>query len=407
MNELNLTECPPTPVFRSLHASLSYPIQMKLFTSHLVHTPRSMGCDGVIGYGGGTGVGFDMARKAYGEFLERNHFFCSVPVSARKRLEELEDKELCSKLLNMCRQVQIHDQGLENHSFNMAPVIRLHDKKKCDYLYNAVSLNPIRDDAGYLRYNDSCSCATHHNLEKALANSLKEYIERQALVGSWMSKRYRYAVDAEVLMAITPFTHLIEQLIDNGSLYIYENAINLPGYSIIIFYFSKSSDDLVQYSVGASAGFSLEDALHGALNELWQCYCFQYNSESSTTLNEKAGSDYHLNFQQCNHQDTRKLIPFIEPTCQPVEGVIQSYDDLKRLKRFSLSDVVAQFNRFTKQLYYYHGIDETLGMHYVKMLSPDFFMHMAVDKKINLEQEYARSLGLDYKNAYRERIPFP
>lgn len=396
-----------SPMCRVSHAAVHYPLQMKIFTNHLVHAPRSAGCDGMIGYGGGTGTGLDLARKAYGEFLERNHFFTSVPVTARKPLSEIDSSLLAAKLKILCQELQTHDaQNIDEHSFYLTRVQHLLDGKSADYLFNAVSLDGKKEDSHFINFNDSCSCASHFSKEKSLLNSLSEFIERQALIGSWMAARYRYRIEPELLLELTPYSELVKNLLDNGELYIFENALHLPGYSVIIFYFSQSAQDFVQYSVGASAALSLQKALTSALEELWQCYTFQYNVENTHLLEEKAGSDYHLNFQQCNHLGVKDIIPFMDKL--PNQSMdIKTKLDLKQHPSFRFEEALSVLMNISSEIYYYHCYDPCTKIHYTKILSPDFFMHMAVDKRLNFNSAYARRLSLSPETAYRERIPFP
>lgn len=396
-----------SPLCRATHAAVDYPIHLKIFTNHLLYVPRSAGCDGMIGYGGGTGTGFNLARKAYGEFLERNHFFTGVPITARKPLSEVKTPTLSAKLKTLCQELQINESlNIDEHAFCFTQVEDLFNGQACDYPFNAVSLNGKKEDRHFIPFNDSCSCASHRSKDKSLLNSLSEFIERQALIGSWMARRYRYRIEPELLMEVTPYSELVKNLLDNGELYIFENGLQLPGYSVLMFYFSKSERESVQYSVGASAGLSLQKALISALEELWQCYTFQYNVENTHLLEEKAGSDYHLNFQQCNHLGVKAIIPFMDNLSEQSIDV-KTTDDLNQYPPFLFNEAIAELKTISSEIYYYHHYDVCTKVHYTKILSPDFFMHMGVDKRLNLNGAYARCLSICPETAYREKIPFP
>lgn len=403
---LNFNELNYFPLCRASHAALTYPIHMKIFTNHFVNVPRSMGCDGVIAYGGGTGKGLDLIRKAYGEYLERHHFFTAVPITAKKQLINIKPPLLAQKLISLCQQIQSSTDDCSTHSFYLTSVYNLINQSISYYPYNAISLNSKKSDAYFLGFNDSCACAAHSSKEAALNNSLREFLERQALLGSWMASAYRYTINPDVLKFMTPYTHLIEKLLDNGELYIFENGINLPAYSILIFYFSKSKQDLVQYSVGGSAGFSLVEALNSALEELWQCFTFQYNVKNAASLEDKAGSAYHLNFQQCNHVDTKKIIPFLKNS-RTDTFKLNTAEEITQLKSFTFEEIINTLAGISTEIYYYHHHDPYMGVHYSKIVSPDFFIHMDVEKPINLNNAYAKTIRLTKENAYRIKIPFP
>ncbi|CAM2961912.1 YcaO-like family protein [Legionella worsleiensis] len=406
MNQLNFDRLDYFPICRHSHAALNYPVQMKLFSNHLVNTPRSVGVDGVIGYGGATGTGLNLLKKSYGEFLERNHFFTGVGVSSCAALSSL-NPILAQKLHSLCTQLKFKNTPpIEEHLFHLTQVTNLITEKPDLYLYNLISLNGKKEDMPFVAFNDSCSCATHSSKEQSLLSSLNEFLERQALVGSWTSKRFRYLINPQLLQEITPYTGLAKTLTEQGELYVLENGLNLPGYSIIIFYFSKSAKDIVQYSVGAGAGFSLQSALNSAFEELWQCYTFQYSSEHTVSLEDKAGSEYHLNFQQCNRLDTKNDIPFFNEIVNRTFD-IDSIADLQKHPTFNLAEVISGLSRISQYIYYYHHVEPCTQMHYTKVISPDFFSHMSVDKKLNYDNAYAKTLGLSYDTAYKATIPFP
>jgi|GEM_PF-781124 len=406
MRDFNYSELNFSPIHSLSHAAIQFPIRMKLFANHLAGVPRSAGSDGVISYGGGTGTGWAPLKKAYGEFLERNHFFTAVPCSSVKPLKDLHPEELRQKLLRYCQEVQLEKTDCLEHKFHFAPVYNLFDHQKYEFFYNSIGLNGFGADSHFIPFNDSCACASHGTKEQALLGSLTEFLERQALLGSWTSKKIRYTINPELLFELVPYHQLLEYLLDNGELYVFENGVDLPGHSVIMFYFSNSAKDIVQYSVGSSAGLTFEKAIQSALEELWQCYTFQYNAENSQSLEDKAGASYHLNFQKCNTLSVKEIIPFLENYSNRSWDVIQK-SDLKLLIPVSFSEAVDKLSQISRHIYYYHHYDGLLGVHYSKIVSPDFFMHMALDKPINIGNSYAKKLGVTEKNAYKVRIPFP
>jgi hypothetical protein len=40
-------------------------------------------------------------------------------------------------------------------------------------------------------------------------------------------------------------------------------------------------------------------------------------------------------------------------------------------------------------------------------MSPDFFAHMSLNNKLNIENEYAKRVGITPVNAFMGKIPFP
>lgn len=388
------------PYCSATHASTHHASKFKLCMESFLSTPRSAVIDGIISYGGSTGKGLNLPRKAFGEFYERNHLFTMVPITAHKPLAAVTPHPWQQKLLSLCRQ----QPAALTHTFAFTEVRNLFTDRPAEYFYNTISLNGRTQDSVYLGFSDSCACASHPVRERALYNSLMEFLERQALLGSWLAKRCQYALNPQLLRQVTPYGDLCERLLDNGHLYIFANGNELPGHTIIMFYFAHSSKDKVQYSIGSSSGLSLQEALISSLEELYQCYTFLYNMESSRGLENKAGAGYHLSFKECNYAGVKETIPFFT-TAVPV--AMNTLADLQAARVFTYEEVLAELAAFTKDIFYYHYYEQSLGLHFTKIMSPDFFAHMSLTNGLNLANPYAKKLGITAENAYLTKIPFP
>ncbi|MFC3909246.1 YcaO-like family protein [Legionella dresdenensis] len=404
MTLAGLRDFPLLPQCKANHASIQHAVKFKLCTESLLSAPKSAIIDGIISYGGSTSIGLKLPRKAYGEFHERNHLFTRVAVNNRKKLQDIQPASYRDKLLALCQLKERNEQTCLEHLFSWTTIYNLFDEQPQDYFYNAISLNCNKADSRFINFSDSCACAAHPDKQSALYNSLMEFLERQALLGSWLSKTYQYTINPEILRDITPYTDLVNQFLDNGELVIVQNGNKLPGHTVIIFYFAHSDDDLVKYSIGSSSGLTLEEALLSSFEELYQCYSFLYNAESSEGLEDKAGAGYHLEFQKCNYKAVRETIPF---THQLTPYQVNSLADLQQSKRFSYDEVVNALGEMSRDIYYYHAYNRELDLHYTKLISPDFFTHMALGKNLNVDNQYARRLGISPENAYMGKIPFP
>lgn len=391
------------PYSNAMHASTQHATKFKLCTETFLSVPRSAVIDGIISYGGSTGIGVSLPCKAYSEFFERNHLFTAVPLDCRQSLVDINSPAFREKLLSLCHYDD--KKACLNHVFSFTEVSRLFDESKQLYFYNAISLNGDKADAAFLNFCDSCACAAHPVKEQAIYHSLMEFLERQSLLGSWMSRRYQFAINPAVLKEVTPYQDLVNQLLENGEIHIFANGNELPGHTVIMFYFSHAENDLVQYSVGSSSGLSLQEALISSLEELYQCYTFLYNMESSSTgLEHKAGSGYHVAFQQYNQQDTKKLIPFLQ---SKADIRINHVNDFANQHCYTLEEILSKLKEISSDIYYYHYYEKALNIHITKILSPDFFAHMSVKKTHNFNNAYARKLSITKENAYLQKIPFP
>jgi hypothetical protein len=404
MNFIKSNDFPHLPNCKANHGSIHHAMKFKLCTESLLSAPKSAIIDGIISYGGSTSIGLKLPKKAYGEFHERNHLFTQVRVDQHKKLSEVLPEKYREKLLSLCQLKNGDTQRCLNHEFSFTTVHNIFDEKPYDYFYNAISLNCNKPDSPFINFSDSCACAAHPQKNAALHNSLMEFVERQALLGSWLSQTYQYTINPELLREVTPYTELVDLLLDNGELFIFQNGNQLPGHTVIMFYFSQSADDIVQYSIGSSSGLTLEEALLSTLEELYQCYSFLYNAESSEGLENKAGAGYHLAFQNCNRQSVRETIPFMQDI-RPYH--INSLTDLQQERQYTYQEVLDELSTISPDLYYYHAYDKSLKLHYTKILSPDFFVHMSLNNNLNVENKYAQNLKITRENAYMQKIPFP
>lgn len=404
MSVLRFRDFPSLPHAKANHASLQHALKFKICTESLMSVPRSVIIDGIISYGGSTSVGLKLPRKAYGEFHERNHLFTRIPVDHRKKLHDVQPAEYREKLASLCKIKDGDKSSCLEHQFSFTTVRNLFDDSPRDFFYNAISLSCNKSDSKYVNFSDSCACASHPEKDKALYNSLMEFLERQALLGSWLSKRYQYTINPEILRSISPFTELVDLLLDNGELVIVHNGNLLPGHTVMMFYFAHSEHDLVKYSIGSSSGLTLQEALCSSLEELYQCYSFLYNAESSEGLENKAGAGYHLEFQKCNNMAVRDTIPFMN-NLTPCS--INSIADLENAKKYTYQEVLEELKQLSTDIYYYHAYDKSLNLHYTKIMSPDFFAHMSLNNNLNITNKYAGKLNITHDNAFLGKIPFP
>ena len=392
-----------TSISKTKHASLQHATAINLSSENMLSVPRSVILNGIVSYGGSTGSGLHITQKAFGEYYERNHFFTSVPITSQMKLSEIKPESHQKKLRTLCN--NNYSDEFNEHRFTFTNIYNLFDQSPYDYFYNAISLHSIKSDTAFLNVTDSCACASHITKELSLYQSMIEFLERQSLIGSWISKRYRYAVNPLVLKELSPYTCLVDKILDNGELYIFENGNELPGYNVIMFYFAHSSKDAVQYSVGSKSATSLSAALTSAFEELYQCYTFLYSAVfKPTNLEHKPGAGYHMAFIDYNHKKTKLIIPYLN---KPEPFKINTIADINVLPVFSFQDMLQSLKALTPNIYFYHFYEKALGLNFTKIVSPDFFAHMSLNKPLNLDNLYAKTLKITQKNAYLEKLPFP
>lgn len=150
--------------------------------------------------------------------------------------------------------------------------------------------------------------------------------------------------------------------------------------------------------------FSILTNLNYAPNIIYQCYSFLYNTEGTTGLENKAGSGYHISFQQCNHAKIQETIPF-----NPAEKLvlINTIADIEQAKKYTYDEILIGLKELSHDIYYYHHFEPALDLHFIKILSPDCFAHMALNETLNINNSYAQRLEITRENAYWVKIPFP
>ena len=399
----NLGHLLNTSIAKTKHASLHHATAINLSSENMLCTPRSLIINGIVSYGGSTGFGLELTQKAFGEYYERNHFFNAIPISAIQLLHQIEPKAHQQRLRTLCDETSA--EGLAQHPFAFTTVYNLFDNTPTDYFFNAISLHSRSSDTPFLYVTDSCACASHVSKEKALYQSMIEFLERQSLIGSWIARRYAYAINPLVLKDLSPYSCLVDKILENGELHIFDLGNDLPGYNIIMFYFAHSTKDAVQYSVGSKTSTSLAEALCSAFEELYQCYTFLYSAVfKPTNLEHKAGAGYHMAFSSYNTPNTRLIIPFLE---NPQPFKINTIEEVQAQPEFSLQQFLESLGSLTPNIYYYHYYEEALRLHFTKILSPDFFAHMSLNKPLNLNNVYAKHLNITQEKAYLEKLPFP
>lgn len=388
---------------KSKHFSLQHPNHLNYIHNNFLCVPRSLIFDGVISYGGSSGSGLKLISKSLGEYWERNHFQTSVPICSEKRLKDIYPVEYRDKLLNLCNKNDYC--ALDQHKFAMTRVYNLFDNSPTEYFYNAVSLLNLKKDALFLDKTDSISCASHPQKKQALYYSMIEYLERQSLVGSWLSKSYRYSINSKILEIISPYRCLYEQLSTNGRLYIFEIGNHLPGYSVIIFYFADSQEDTVQYSVGSKSAFSLREAINGAFNELYQTFTMLYQiNGNGQSFENRAGGGYHAAFPKYNTISTKEIIPYF---LDNKDHEIITHADLEKKHIFSFDEILSGLMKISQDIFFYHFYEKSIQLHFTKIVSMDFFAHMSLSTPLNIDGAYAKKLNLTKENAYFVPLPFP
>lgn len=391
----------------SSHLYPHYPKKAIHFYGLPRYMPLNAAFEGEAIQGSGCGYGQSSLQGAMGEFVERRHFFTEVPTNVIGKIHEHNNREDAEKLYSVINQIKNTSDQPEDFNFQLVKVSNIFDQHEVLLPKRFVSLGKVTlEDEKFIPLMDSSGIATHSSVEKSRRSSLNEFIERQALVGSWLGGGQIYQYDASVLFQISDIERLAKELVEKGDLSIFDIGSSLSGYTIAICFFSSDARDKVQYVIGVATAESLTEALRSALMELWQdyiyIYCYKIYStpDSASDFLLYAGDTYHMSHFQDNTLETKKRIPYFD-------RATKKSIDLSECRHFSSDEMLINLKSISSTIYEYRHADRYENLYYTRILSPDFYLHMSIDKPLNFVNSFSKKLGIDFLPEDRERIPFP
>lgn len=262
-----------------------------------------------------------------------------------------------------------------------------------DFLLN-LDLNILEND--YPLYSDTCGVATHLNSSKAIENALYEFIERQSLIMTWISK---------IPGRVIPLKY-----IDN-----YMNLKYLDGYRFHVCDISiwdsfkvalviGINDYSKRFVVGCCAHKDLFKAVEGAMSEASMIAHF-YESDNASNIGSnkvdpqttEESNSYANYFYSLTFEEMKNSYKFIMESSTFIEDKVIS-EDIRREDIESLGlDIYCLMipTRNNKKF-------KT-----VKIFSPDAFPHMDTSRITPSLYKIVKVLNYkDFPNIYKP-IPFP
>ncbi|MCF6136516.1 YcaO-like family protein [Pseudalkalibacillus berkeleyi] len=111
-------------------------------------------------------------------------------------------------------------------------------------------------------YSDTCGVAAHLNSKDAMLNGFMEFVERQSLIQTWLTKRIGERVTTEVItdQKIHKSLQHLNKYVDEIQMFNISISKNI--YVILTLGFHKES-----FSIGIDADTDLEKAVRGSINE--------------------------------------------------------------------------------------------------------------------------------------------
>lgn len=374
------------------------------FRSPLAYFPPIFNVTGDCAVGNGSGFNQEAIYSSYAEYIERYHFYYEVDTLKIATLDESNTAKMSQKLKYLINQTKNTAAPIATHAFNLTAAHNLFTQESVWLPSVLIFLGATQSsDRTFIPFTDSCGQACHVTAELVFESALNEFIERQALVGSWLSGTTRYFFRLEPHKSLGETNKIIHELNNHGELLAFEINNHLPSYSVILFYFSKSTQDIVRYAVGMASDKNPSTALQKAVNELWQSYMFMY---LNTDCPEPLDSRYkYLNeLLAFNNHDTKNIIPYFKHELNTITTA-----EFINFRRQDTSEILLKLKAISDAIFSYQRTCIVFGkrFYFCKILSPDFFIHMGITMPLNLSNHYAELLGIPATIINLQPIPFP
>lgn len=177
--------------------------------------------------------------------------------------------------------------------------------------------NEKMDSFNQIHFMDTCGLATHISSELSVENSLKEFIERQSFIISYLSKTVKYQIKKDKdLSKIIPYG--LEHL------KFYEISI-IDSYRVILGIGSKGPNSI---DIGIGAGYTIEDAFKGLLKEIYP-------------LNRSHGSIPKEIISQVDYLHVFDKLP--------IKDILKAYSYLEKGRLVSLSEIFNMQSCFSRR----------------------------------------------------------
>ncbi|MFR0673300.1 YcaO-like family protein [Enterobacterales bacterium AW_CKDN230030176-1A_HGKHYDSX7] len=358
-------------------------------------------------FGSSSDWGGHLAGPALGEFLERRHFYLDVNPDATKPLNDvLRPAELQHFMRAFAQTSTTYDEhSFLGHHFSVSTAIRLEDFTTCYVPTVCISLsatvNP--EDNSYFPVRDTCGCSVHTDIMLAIFNSIKESLERQFLLKSWLTGTCTAIIDLpSAVRAIShlPSERLLRDLALCGRVLILDISDSaFPGCCIMACFGSPHSTAHVRFCAGMSYADDKPRALHKAITELWQTFRFMHSFYANKNKISELSDPYLSHFFSCNHFKTfNRLLRFSELATPPNTNELTLKGLLEPIRRLNLSGFI-----YLRQI----G-NEQQPFYACKYLSPRTFLHMNNAEHFNTENDYSDSFKhLISKKQLSNMVPFP
>lgn len=327
--------------------------------------------------GHGFGFGADVAIKAMGEYFERYAAFRAITPQGRGKISDMrltgdEERTLTQALQQTCYD-EVRDE-LQSAEFQLVEVHRLSGAGKVNFPAVLFSLHSFDNyiDARFVPVRDSSGSAIHREKNVAFRSALLEFVERQCTTAMWVSRRCNAVEVPLAKLQDVKARTIYHQMATLGRLRLLD--ISFLGGASVKFceYHSENSDEVVNFSCGCAANFEEKTATMKSFTEAWQTSIllpqmafFGANEYGSTSLKD--------NFKAANY-----------PEFDLGVGV-KPINIGKENSETGVNYLVDSILSVSENVYVYFRELNIPGtkLHFCRIVSPDFFIHMSPDKHNN------------------------
>jgi len=350
--------------------------------------PLSVICSDTKGLSSGSMDGGGKAiLKSLGEFSERAFFYHLVQSEGKKNVSDLNVGFVYQMELMMGSNFD------QERCYEAVTIWNIFNGESILVPINLVSLG-LRYKNEPLCGRDTSGCAVHPHFEDSLNTALYEFIERQLLIRYWLTDHDVCEICAEQL-------HPVQDILSRKGvvriLDLSDSQLGVHCYFVVFL----GDGDPVWFSSSLAAGPNAEDVLVSAMEELWQIYSYVRQVSDGTIAIENVRDKYQKAYLEYNTEKTHEY--FKKKHIQKQWGYSSTSEvySLDRLRK-GLKDI-------TDEVYIYHSHTNILGrpMHAIRVLSPDFFMHIMLSARVNRENKFSSTFGPVDKYKERLDLPFP
>lgn len=323
------------------------------------------------------------------EWFERAAFRRSKLSTARKPLDQLEDVGFRTALISALKQTTIGDpETVATHAFETDTAIDLSSGRVLEVPRILVSLDGVSGDSQHLPFTDSSGSACHQSWKACLRSAVSEFAERQCLCANWLTKKSNAVCDLvhNDRGSLPSCRTIIDFLLRSGVVRIFDISFDLKSYVYLTVFSSHRGDAKVKYACAAACKQSSTEALEKAFIELYQAYYYM-----SCLLDEDfaAHSGLDEDYRAANSRDTIELF-----------GAGSNKATLRQLvaqPSFDADDLISSVTKVSDKIAYFSRVASLRGknMYFGRLVSPDFFLHMSLGKRCNIDNRFARNCGVD------------